>query len=600
MGFNSLKILAFAPHSAIWVHAFPEALILESLQQSGHEILYITCSEEFQEYCICMSSYQLSQNSSEIEKKQVCYDCQQRKQILKEAFNFQGYDLGKVLTPKDYQGINHYLQSTNQNNFLDLVIEGIEIGRFALYELLLQYKKIDLKFSEEEWKNYQIALKNTLISFSACRKIIQEEKPDRIITYNSLYSVNNICCQLAKKSNIPVYFLHAGGNLSNRLETMWFGENSTFEFYQELLNNWHCYQDQPLSINSLEKVTNHFLELFKGKHFLVYSSPKQENAINIRERFKIDPHQKIIVASMSSYDERFAGESIKAIYPDPSLIFPTQIDWIKSLIHFFKTRKDLFLIIRVHPREFPNKRESRQSEHTKKLESLFTDLPENIKVNYPSDQLSLYDLVEETDLFLNAWSSVGEEMSLLGIPVIIYSKKLVFYPPDLNEIAHSEEDLYQKIDQVLARKWDFEKVRKAYRWYGLKFDRSVFYLSESISWLQEKPLKKLSIFDKIIHKIRYKLSQKYRDQMKYQPQQEDCDHRAKQLKEKEKINQLILHHKKHPLALPFPEENPISLEEETQAIKKELRRLLTVLYSEDHSSEQSSLKKKIMNSIQEL
>ena len=42
---GTLKILVFAPHSAIWLHAFPEALIVESLAQEGHEIIYITCGK---------------------------------------------------------------------------------------------------------------------------------------------------------------------------------------------------------------------------------------------------------------------------------------------------------------------------------------------------------------------------------------------------------------------------------------------------------------------------------------------------------------------------------------------------------------------------
>jgi len=36
-----------APHAAIWVHAFPEALLAESLAKNGHEIIYVTCDREF-------------------------------------------------------------------------------------------------------------------------------------------------------------------------------------------------------------------------------------------------------------------------------------------------------------------------------------------------------------------------------------------------------------------------------------------------------------------------------------------------------------------------------------------------------------------------
>jgi len=66
---ENLTILLFAPHSAIWVHAFPEALIAESLEQGNHRIVYVTCSGEFHNYCVCMSAYGLDQNSPQIKKK---------------------------------------------------------------------------------------------------------------------------------------------------------------------------------------------------------------------------------------------------------------------------------------------------------------------------------------------------------------------------------------------------------------------------------------------------------------------------------------------------------------------------------------------------
>lgn len=250
---SPLKILLFAPHSAIWVHAFPEAVTVEALQKSGHEIIYITCGGVLNEYCVCMSAYQLEQSSSELEKQKICDRCNIQKDIIKKSFNFQGYDLSEVITAQDRQDIQKILHTINPENFLNLKLDNIEIGRTALYELLLQYKKSNLDFSPAEWSNYLIALKNTLISFFACRRIIEKEQPDRVLSYNSLYSVNRICCQLAQLKNIPTYFLHAGGNLSNRLQTMMLGEGTTFKFNQRLLEYWKIYKDIPCSQDSLER-----------------------------------------------------------------------------------------------------------------------------------------------------------------------------------------------------------------------------------------------------------------------------------------------------------------------------------------------------------
>jgi hypothetical protein len=168
---------------------------------------------------------------------------------------------------------------------------------------------------------------------------------------------------------------------------------------------------------------------------------------------------------MSSYDERFSSEIINVIPKYDNLIFSEQIDWIKFLIGFVKHRQDLFLIIRVHPREFPNKRDSMRSQHSLMLEKVLVDLPVNVKLNLPEDNLSIYDLAEYTDLFLNAWSSVGEEMSLLGIPVLIYSDDLVAYPSDINYVANSQEDFRNKIDIALFYKCFSCRYALRLKWY---------------------------------------------------------------------------------------------------------------------------------------
>ena len=78
------------------------------------------------------------------------------------------------------------------------------------------------------------------------------------------------------------------------------------------------------------------------------------------------------------------------------------MDWIKFTVEWVSSRPDLFLIIRVHPREFPNKRESVTSEQAIALSKFFEHLPKNVAINWPSDSISLHDLIRITDVGLNA------------------------------------------------------------------------------------------------------------------------------------------------------------------------------------------------------
>ncbi|MHB8482291.1 MAG: capsule biosynthesis protein [Nitrospiria bacterium] len=578
-----MKVLFFSPHSAIWVHAFPEALVAGALQQGGHQIVYITCGRQFKKYCIPMSAVGLKQEATWDEKEAVCKTCNGNKEIIKKSFKFKGYDLDDRLTELDKEKIKNILKNISRENFLDLIIDEIDIGRIALYEFLLQHKKSDLIFSDLEWKRYLTALENALYSFFACNKILDEERPDRIVTYNSLYSVNQVLHQITERRQITGYFLHAGGNLSNRLETLLIGKDHTLNFYKELINHWDVFKKLPCSEKILKNVTDHFLELLKGKSFLAYSSSKSKNAVNVRKVFKIKESQKVLTATMSSYDERFAAETVNAIPSSPNLVFATQIEWIHELIKFVEERPDLFLIIRVHPREFPNKREKVISEHALKLQEIFTNLPFNVKVNWPSDQISIYDLADVTDVFLNAWSSVGKEMSLFGLPVIIYSPDLLFYPDDLNYVAGSKEDYFKKIGLALKEGWSFERIRTTYRWYALEYGYSVVNISDNY---RKKENENKNIFNRMFDRIKRKV-------FPYSQQQDDCKQRSLHLKAENMIKQLFEANKETILDLFSPENiGTTPLEVETKYLKEEIKRLAFAMYGKsEHNNHDSSLRK---------
>ena len=60
--------------------------------------------------------------------------------------------------------------------------------------------------------------------------------------------------------------------------------------------------------------------------------------------------------------------------------------------------------------------------------SVLTGLPGNVRVNWPTDGVSLFDLANVTDVFANGWSSAGKEMAWLGLPVVLYSDDVYAVP----------------------------------------------------------------------------------------------------------------------------------------------------------------------------
>lgn len=572
-----MKILFFAPHSAIWVHAFPEALVAEAAAQQGNEIIYVGCGGQLDSYCVAMSAFGVSYEASPSEKKQVCGLCKKNLEIIRKNFGFRGGDLSELVDSTDLSYADELVSLVTPENCLDLSVDEIDVGRIALYELLLHAKKSAIDFNSNEWERYQDSLKNTILVLRVMKKIFDETQPDRVVVYNALYSVNRIVCKLAELRGIPEYFLHAGENIANRLQTLMLDRGHNFSHYQYMRNKWVEISQNPCPENAMKAATDHFLEVIKGRSPLAYSSANGSE-VDLRKFFRIEEDQKVICATMSSYDEMFAAETIGALPSDIKLLFPKQVDWIRALIQYVANRRDLNLIIRIHPREFPNKRDGVLSAHAKMLKSALSILPSNVSVNWPTDKVSLYDLANIVDVFANAWSTAGEEMVLLGIPVVLYSHELVMYTSDLNFVGTTEQEYFQQIELALKEGWSSERIRKAYRWSGMKLGYASLDISESFFTSENQ---KRSLIVRGINKL-------VRIVAPYQEQKNACKNRAPQLFSAKKIDQIF--RDKLDSVLDVNEETvKTSLLEETVFLKIEVGRLVEGLYGLNTKPQQGSL-----------
>jgi len=559
-----MKILVFAPHSAIWIHAFPEALVAEAAAQHGHELIYVGCGGVLNSHCISMSGYGVPFQAPRSEKARVCRLCRKNKEIIRTRFGFSGIDLADLATDDDWSFADEFAAMTTQDNCLDRLLTRVEVGRIALYELVLQSKKSELVFSATEWQRYMASLKNTIVVLRGVERLLTKMRPDRAILYNALYSVNRIVCRLCELRGIPQYFLHAGGNLLNRLSTVILARGHAFSYYGHLRERWGGIQDRPGPARGMELATDHFLEVARGRSLWAYSSAPKPG-IDLKRIFNIHDGQKVISATMSSDDERRGGELLGVVPSNPSAVFSKQLDWMKALISYVDGREDVSLIIRVHPREFPNKREGVMSEHVSALKGALTALPKNVRLNWPTDNISLYDLANVTDVFTNAWSSAGKEMAWLGLPVVLYSHELTLYPADLNLVGTTEKDYFRKIEQALRDGWDPQRIRRTYRWCAMEYGYSSLDISESFSRSEHRGL-----FGRGAGKLMRIIAP-------YRTQRRECNNRAPRLSCSDTINAILSGDAKSILDLER-RASSVSETEETRCLKREVGRLVNGLY----------------------
>jgi CDP-glycerol glycerophosphotransferase (TagB/SpsB family) len=215
-----------------------------------------------------------------------------------------------------------------------------------------------------------------------------------------------------------------------------------------------------------------------------------------------------------------------------------------------------------------------------------TSLPENVRVNWPTDRVSLYDLACIADVGLNAWSSAGKEFALFGIPVVTYAPDLLIYPANINYFAVTPADYFQQVDQALRDGWSIEIARRAFRWCALEYGRAMLDLSDSISFNETR---RAPLLERVIRRGLFALDPEY-------SQFTDCRKRAKNLSQRDTINALITSGKVSVLDLNDGQNiSHSTLIEETEALKRAFSRIGSALAKGQINKVESGLVARMAN-----
>ena len=90
------------------------------------------------------------------------------------------------------------LKDINQHNWTTLTYDGIPIPRYASFEYVLNEKINTTEIAPELWDGFLTHAKNAFITAAAGAKLLEQVKPDALLSYNSIYSCNHIMCCLAE------------------------------------------------------------------------------------------------------------------------------------------------------------------------------------------------------------------------------------------------------------------------------------------------------------------------------------------------------------------------------------------------------------------
>jgi hypothetical protein len=458
-----------------------ESLILKAFKSAQHDITYVNCNKALNDFCLNHYISGLNFDSQEAEKNRVCDKCLDNSRFVSKNFNSPLVMVNKIINPSHNQ-ISNEIANLNNSNWLNYEIDNFKVGRIAFYEFALRHKIFSLTIPDSLFPEYISELRNVITGLSEARRILENTRPDSLILYNSRYSINNIFRKAAERLNIPVYTLNFSGNWDNYTAraTLFKSEDDFFGISKS--NEWTYFRNVPLDLSEISEVKDTLSSLvFPNNNWNWSTGSKLLNSEDLKKFFGVKKEQKIIVLTLSSADELVALE-VSEVLKDrvgyqQGLNFTDLEEWLNSVILIAEKNPSLFFIIRLHPRDFPGARNLKnKSEQGQRIENFFSSksIPNNVYVNYPNQNISIYDIMRITHLLINQSSSIGAEFACFGVPILHSNPQMLFaYPKELGNNLEDKEQFEKTIFTMLNSQESLLLNRQliAFRWMYFKFCR---------------------------------------------------------------------------------------------------------------------------------
>ena len=443
LGFTKESLLFFSPFSGNWKAALTEHQIMKSLTRD-FDIFDIRCDEYFREFCTVMNAKRLDISSDEKSKKNICQSCIKNTQILKSKKIQTSTILKSLFMDEEYIKLQKDITDTDVSELIHQKFRELNIGKLSIFETIIKYKKIDFQFEPIQLLHYRTKLLHAAKSVLIAEEILMEIKPKAIFIFSPEYAVTGAFAEYCISKGFRVYGIHFAANANEIFQTVQIFDWKKYKLRLPSLEYWNNEQVS-VSGSALNRIKKHLPALRDPHAAFVYSS--QKSGASIRKNFGIPDGNRLVLLAMNSYDEVFANftSGLSEYDPTNGRIFKNQIEWVGKTIDFFERLEGVSLIIRPHPREFPNKRDSAKSEHVKLWENLFTKLPSNVYLDSPELKNSVFDHFSEIDCLVTGWSAVGLEGMLHGIPCVTFDDRLPPFPSSIHFSGNTADDYYKNL-----------------------------------------------------------------------------------------------------------------------------------------------------------
>ena len=252
---------------------------------------------------------------------------------------------------------------------------------------------------------YQLRLeRNTFIALRA-QEWMQANKPDVVVIPNGLILEYGVVFQVAKYLGIPTVTYEFG----EQNDRIWLAQDKPV-MLQDTDEMWQHFKDEDFPEENYARLDDLYASRTDGKLWQSFSRQWQgtptEGQLAVRQKLALDERPVVLLAANVIGDSLTLGRQVFS---------ETMTEWIQKTTNYFVNRSEVQFILRIHPGEKYTKGPSVGDI----VDEIFPQLPEHVHLIRANDPINTYDLISIASLGLTYTTTVGMEMAMHGLPVMV-------------------------------------------------------------------------------------------------------------------------------------------------------------------------------------
>ncbi|MBN1453380.1 MAG: hypothetical protein JW963_20360 [Anaerolineales bacterium] len=258
---------------------------------------------------------------------------------------------------------------------------------------------------DRESELYRLRLRMNRSAALTVLALLQDQCPNAVLVPNGLVTELGVFYQVARHLDLQTVTYE----FNDQREQIWLAQNGIV-MHQNTDALWAARGEIPLTeaereeIAALEDARTSAKKYGKGTRF--WQDVASMGGEQLRRSLGLDERPVVLLATNVLGDSLTLGRNAFA---------SSMAEWITKTVQYFAEREDVQLVVRVHPGE----RLMKGPSILNVIERAVPERPANIRVIGPDEKINTYDCMEIAGLGLAYTTTVGMEMAMRSVPVIL-------------------------------------------------------------------------------------------------------------------------------------------------------------------------------------